>query len=166
VQALAGYDSRDVLGPEYGFLSGMVFYSFTGNVGGWSDTQAINVTHLSLSVLSPQAVRYNGTDIPLNFTLSKPVSQIMYSLDGHENVTIAGNTTLAGLFNGAHNVTVYAADEFGYIGASENAVFNVEVPVPTQEPEPFPTTLVMASIVVVAVAVCAGLIVYFKKHKR
>jgi hypothetical protein len=35
-----------------------------------------------------------------------------------------------------------------------------------QETEPFPTTLVIAASVIVIVAVGAGLLVYFKKHKR
>lgn len=36
-------------------------------------------------------------EIPLNFSLNEIASQISYSLDNQANVTILGNTTLAGL---------------------------------------------------------------------
>ena len=82
--------------------------------------------------------------------------QITYSLDGEETVTINGKTTLTGLANGDHNITVYAKDEAGNVG-SETTYFSVEVP--------FPTTMVIAPVASVAV-VGVGLLVYFKKHKR
>ena len=79
-------------------------------------------------------------------------------MDGNANVTmIGGNATLTGVAEGAHNITVYAADLAGNIGASENLHFSVEVP------KPFPTMLVAASTLSVAV-VSAGLLVYFKKR--
>jgi hypothetical protein len=58
-----------------------------------------------------------------------------YSLDGQETITITGNTTIAGLTNGLHNVTVYAKDTFENMGASETIYFSVAQPEPT-EPEP------------------------------
>jgi hypothetical protein len=80
-----------------------------------------------------------------------------YSLDGRETVKITGNTTLSGLSNGLHNVTVYAKDEFENTGASETISFSVEAP--------FPTTLVVASTASVA-AIGVGLLVYFRRRKR
>jgi hypothetical protein len=56
-----------------------------------------------------------------------------------------------------HNVTVYACDSAGNIGASDTIHFNVEVP--------FPTTLVIASIASAAV-MGIGLLVYYKKRGR
>jgi len=53
----------------------------------------------------------------LNYTVNEPVSKIFFVLDGQWNVTIAGNTTLAGLSNGVHNVTVYAWDDVGNVGS-------------------------------------------------
>jgi hypothetical protein len=108
-----------------------------------------------VSILSLENKTYSIASIPLNFTTNEPISQATYSLDGHENVTIAGNTTLTGLANGDHNVTVYATDEAGNIGASETIYFRVES---------FLTTLVLASVVTVAV-IGVGLLVYFKKRK-
>jgi hypothetical protein len=89
--------------------------------------------------------------------VNESVSKVTYSLDGHENVTITGNTTLNGLSNGAHNVIVYAQDNAGNIGAFETIYFSIS--------EPFPTTLVVATIVSVAV-VAAGLLLYFRKRRR
>ena len=93
----------------------------------------------------------------LNFTVSKPASWIGYSLDGQDNVTITGNTTLAGLSSGLHNVTVYAKDAFENEATSETITFNVE--------EPFPTVPVLAASAISIVAVAAGLL-YLKRRKR
>jgi hypothetical protein len=113
----------------------------------------------NISILSPESKAFNTSDVPLDFTVNEAFSQISYSLDGNENVTASGNMTLTRLSGGAHNVTVYATDEAGNIGASETIYFNVELP------EPFPTTMVIAALVIVAV-IGVGLIVYFKKRKR
>jgi hypothetical protein len=113
----------------------------------------------NISILSPEPKAYNTSDVPLDFTVNETASQITYSLDGQENITATGNMTLTRLSNGAHNVTVYAADEAGNMGASETATFTVAVP------EPFPTLLVVASAIIVAV-IGAGLLFYFKKRKH
>ena len=120
-------------------------------------TFTIDTTAPNVSVTSPQNKTYESFDVPLNFTLNELVSQIAYSLDGQDNVTVAGNTTLTDLPDGDHNVTVYAQDITGNVGASEILCFSVEVP------EPFPITLVAAASVSVAV-VGVSLLVYFKKR--
>ena len=61
----------------------------------------------------------------LNFSIPKPVVWTGYSIDGGENITIAGNTTLNGLTTGSHNMTVYAKDTSGNIGASETFKFEI-----------------------------------------
>ena len=71
--------------------------------------------------------------------MNKQVNWTGYSLDGGEPVTIGSNTTLEGLANGFHNVTVYAKDTFGNTGASETISFTVEVP------DTFPTTIAIIS---------------------
>ena len=70
-------------------------------------------------------------------------------------MAVAGNTTLTGLSNGEHSLTVYATDEAGNAGASETITFSVDVP--------FPATLVLASASGVSVVV-AGLLMYFKRR--
>lgn len=109
-------------------------------------------------VFPEENMAYPAGDVSLTFTVNRPVVELSYSLDGGANVSITGNTTLTGLTDGVHNVTVYAADSVGNVGASETVTFTIE-------PEPFPTTLVIASVISVAV-VGAGVLVYFKKRKH
>ncbi len=96
----------------------------------------------------------------LNFTLNETASCIAYSLDGDENVTIEGNTTLYGISAGLHSLTVYAWDSAGNVGASETVGFTVAVP--EQEPDAFPIVPVLA--VPVAVVAVVAAVVYVKKH--
>jgi hypothetical protein len=102
-------------------------------------------------------VSYSGAGVVLNFTLNKPASWIGYSLDGQDNVTVAGNVTLSGLSYGWHNLTVYAEDSLGNMGASETVHFNVASSL---------TTVVAVASGASAIAVAAGLLVYFKKFKK
>jgi hypothetical protein len=111
-----------------------------------------------ISVLSVENITYDKFDISLNFDVNEPVSQVTYSLDGQENMTISGNTTLTGLANGVHSVTVYAWDVAGNVGTSETTYFSVKVP------EPFPFVPVAAVSVVAVALVVAGLLVYHKKR--
>jgi hypothetical protein len=117
----------------------------------------LDTTPTSVSVLSVKNETHDKSEVPLEFTTNEPTSQITYSLDGQENVTIAGNTTLTGLSYGVHNVTVYAWDAAGNIGSSETITFT------TAKPQTFPATWATAAIVVIVVV---GLLVYFKKRKH
>jgi N-acetylneuraminic acid mutarotase len=113
-----------------------------------------------ISVLSPVNETYNNSNVPLVYTVDKPVDWTEYSIDGKPNETITGNTTMTRLSNGLHNLTIYAQDTFGNIGTSENITFRVEVP------EPFPTVPIAVASVAVVVVVCVGSLLYFKKRKR
>jgi len=117
----------------------------------------VDLTPPNISIVHPEAKAYKTSDVPLDFTVNETFSQISYSLDGHENVTAAGNITLTRLSGGAHNVTVYATDEAGNKGASETICFSVDVT--------FPTALVIASVITVVV-VSVVLLFYFKKRKH
>jgi hypothetical protein len=110
-----------------------------------------------IDVVSPRSQSYNESSVSLVFTVNKPVNWTDYSLDSGETVIVGGNATLEGLANGLHNVTVYAKDEFGNVGASEAVSFTVEVPFPGM-------MLVVAPVASVAV-VGAVLAIYFKKRK-
>jgi hypothetical protein len=136
----------------------MGFYRFMIN-GSSSVFFTTDTLPPNILVLSIENKTYTTNDVALNFTVDERASQITYSLNGQENVTIAGNTTLTGLPNGDYNLTVYATDGAGYVGASETMCFCVEVP------KPFPTTLVVASTVSVAL-VGVGLLAYLKKHNH
>lgn len=100
---------------------------------------------------------YDTSNVSLTLTTNEPVSQVLYSLDEHANVTVAGNTTLTDLSNGIHNITVYAWDTAGNVGSLETVTFTVA------KPEPFPIIPVIASIAPIAI-VSAGLFAYFKKR--
>jgi hypothetical protein len=119
-----------------------------------------------IAVLSPENKTYASGNVSLIFTVNKPVVWMGYRLDGQETVTISGNTTLAELTSGLHNVTVYAKDAFENSGASETITFTITKPEPSiTKPEPFPTTWLAATIVSVAV-VSVGILVYFRKRRR
>jgi len=106
-------------------------------------------------ILSLGNKTYYTTDIPLNLIVNEPDSQITYDLDGQENMTFVGNTTLTNLSYGEHNVMVYAKDVAGNVAVS-TIRFNTE---------PFPTTLVMSTGISLAI-IGVGLLVYFKKRKH
>ena len=112
----------------------------------------------SIDVVSPVNQTYNASDVSLIFTVNKPSFWLGYSLNGKENVTINGNTTIDGLSSGLYSLTVYANDTFGNMGASETIGFSVEVR--------FPTVLVVAASVASVIIAGVGLLVYFKKRKH
>ena len=102
----------------------------------------------------------NFTDIALNFTVDEPVFSVRYVLDGGVPVEVSGNTTIAGLAVGAHNITVFGFDASGNIGTSETLYFTIA------EPAPFPTIPVAAASGVSVAVVGVGLLMYFKKRKH
>ena len=122
----------------------------------------------NISIMAPENKTYEPRDVPLNFTLSEPASQITYSLDGQNNITINENTTLTCLSPGNHNITVYATDKAGNKGVSETITFTIAKlePQPDLKPESIPRLPVAVAVAVVAVATGAGLLVYFKKRKH
>jgi hypothetical protein len=143
---------------EYGKYWGETFHFTTFTITGSSSISfTIDTIPPVISALSVQNRTYSTSDVPLNVTVNEPVSQITYSLDGQENVTTAGNTTLADLSVGTHNITVYAWDTAGNVGASETITFTVT---------PFPTVPVAAASMASIAVVVAGLLVCFKKRKR
>lgn len=114
-----------------------------------------------LSLDSPTSGNYSLGEVSLNFTVSRAVNWSGYSLDGQENVTVSGNTTIAGLANGKHNITIYAKDEFGNVVSSETRFFDIEVP------EPFSTVPIVATLSASSVAIiCVGVFFYLRKRKH
>jgi len=122
----------------------------------------LKTTPPKITLLSPLNQTYNQTTVSLTFSVDKPVDWIDYSLDGQQNATVIGNSTL-NVSQGLHNVTIYANDTFGNIGASETISFNVSIPEP--DSEPFPIVPVAAAIVI-AVAVAAGLLLTLRKRRK
>jgi hypothetical protein len=118
-----------------------------------------------VDTISPQVVvldldnrTFSASEVPLSFTVDETVSEITYCLDGQENVTITGNTTLTSLSNDEHDLVVYAADVAGNLGSSRTINFSITL---------FPTSLVIASSITVAVVLVGlGLLLYGIKRKR
>jgi hypothetical protein len=123
----------------------------------------LDSTTPNVSFLSTEKT-YTTSEFPLNFTVNEAVCKISYVLDGQKNVTVAGNTTLANLPYGEHNVTVYATDNVGNI-ASETIIFTIAEP-EAEEPKPFPTVLVATAAGASAAIIAAVLLVYFRRRKR
>jgi hypothetical protein len=122
----------------------------------------VDDTAPAVSVMAPENITYDAAEIQLNFTVNEQVSWMGYSLDSQPKVQIAGNTTLTGLSNGAHNLTVYAKDIAGNNGVSEIVYFRVEIPFST-----IPLAVVSAATVaLVGALIGVGLLIHFKKRGK
>ncbi len=100
-----------------------------GNMGSSTTVYfTIDTVLPSIAVLSPQNTTYTTGSVSLSFTIDETASWMSYSLDGQANVTIAGNTTLAGLSDGTHSLVVYAGDMAGNEGSSETVHFTIQTP--------------------------------------
>ena len=110
-----------------------------------------------ITILSPQNVTYNSSDVKLTCLFTEDISKASYCLDGNKNVTFVGDIILDNLPAGEHELVIYVQDLAGNIGVSEKTYFSIT--------EPFPTTLAVTSIAVIAV-IGMGILVYFKKYKK
>jgi parallel beta-helix repeat protein len=117
------------------------------------------ITPPIISVLSPLKQIYSTSNVSLAFSINKPVSWMGFSLDGKQNVTITGNSTIANMTNGVHSVTFYANDTFGNMSHSE-ITFTIAVP------NSFPIAFVAAVFVIATVAIIACLLVYHKRKAK
>lgn len=79
-----------------------------------------------ISILYPKNATFRSGNLPLVLNLNKPAC-VSYSLDGHSNVTVAGNVMLSHLTVGQHNITVYAYDVSGN-STFEEATFLITFP--------------------------------------
>ena len=80
----------------------------------WVETIPPEVT-----IISPEEGRtYDTASVDLTYTINEPTIWVGYSLDGAENVTLIGNTTLERLKNEPHNLTIYAEDLAGNVGSN------------------------------------------------
>jgi hypothetical protein len=135
------------------------FY-FEGTTSDWSETVTFtyDITPPEISILFPQKQDYFTSDVDLTFLADEPLNQIAYILDGGEKTLILGNTTLTGLSDGTHNVTVYGWDSVGNEGTSTTLTFEVKSALLTE--------IIVIATVVSIVLVGIGLLLYFKKRKR
>ncbi|MCW4008593.1 MAG: kelch repeat-containing protein [Candidatus Bathyarchaeota archaeon] len=109
-----------------------------------------------IKIISPANQVYNESSVALVFAVDKPAAWMGYSLDGRDVVMVAGNITLSELQNGAHNLTVYATDQYGNTGVSETVCFRVETPQP----------LLILLIAVASAVATAGVITYVFHYRK
>jgi hypothetical protein len=78
---------------------------------GYSGKIFFTIEHsIDVSLPSLRNNTCTNSTVPLDFIINKPFIKIIYDLDG-KNVTINGNTTLTGLPDGLHKLTIYVWDE-------------------------------------------------------
>lgn len=132
-----------------------------------ADSIPVDSTPPIITYVSLENAIYNRSDIPLNFTVDEATSRVAYSLDGKDNVTVAGNTTLTNVTVGAHNLTVYAWDTAENVAASKTVNFEVDdlTAASLSSSESFLLVLVVAAPLAVAIVFILGMLFYIKRRK-
>jgi hypothetical protein len=112
-------------------------------------------------VLPPENVSSTSA-IPLNLTVNEAYSKISYNLNGQQNVTVSGNSTITPLPAGQYNVTFYVWDTAGNIGTSESTDFTVaEIP---QTAETANSSLLLPVAAALSTVIIIGIVWLFKRH--
>ncbi len=86
-----------------------------------------------------------------------------YSIDGRQNETVVGNSTISNLMGGNHNVTVYANDTFGNMGVSQTITFIVEKP---QIEIVGSTNIIIILAVPVALVCIITVLLLYRRHRK
>jgi hypothetical protein len=87
-------------------------------------------TEINFQIQAPAALliqknsSYASDSIPLELTVSEPAC-LFCSVDNQANYTIVGNTTLNGLSDGLHNVTIFARNDAGSWCTSNTIGFEI-----------------------------------------
>ena len=115
---------------------------------------------LHIVILSPENTTYSTTEIPLNLIVSQQMKWLGYRLDSQAYATISGNTTLTGLAQGTHSLTVYGNTMEGALASSETIVFNVKAPGSSAI---VPVAAISVSLISI---VAVGLLLYRRKRPR
>jgi parallel beta-helix repeat protein len=123
--------------------------------------RGVDIAPPIITVVAPENTTYAVNNVTLSFAVNEPTSWIGYSLDGQQNTTITGNTTLVALADGQHTLVICAQDITGNTGVSGTVYFSVEVP----QPEQFPWWLIITVVAVIGV-MAAVLILYRAKSKK
>jgi hypothetical protein len=125
-----------------------------------------------LVILSPQNQTFTTAEVPLTFVVNEPILHAHYMLDREDpflflsgETELTGNSTLTGLSNGIHNITVTLVTAKGSTSQTTHFTINTDETSTTNNPNPTIPTVVAGSIGATA-AVGFSLMVYFKKRKR
>ncbi len=140
------------LSYKWFFISSSVTICFT-----------IDRTPPTVSFLPPENVSSTSA-VPLNLTINESYSKIAYSLNGQQNVTVIGNSTIPYLPSGIHNISFYVWDIAGNIGTSETANFSVTEMLQTAKRADnflfLPTAAAFSTVVIV------GIVLLFKRRRN
>jgi hypothetical protein len=127
-----------------------------------------------LLILSPQNQTYTTAELPLTFTINEPIMHAHYMLDRNDpfvflsgETELTGNSTLTGLSNGVHNITVTVVTERG--SASQTTYFSINIDDENENAsttDPIPTIPVVAGSIGGIATVGVSLLFYFKKRRR
>jgi hypothetical protein len=109
---------------------------------------------------SPRNETYYTLEVPLDFVVNEPATQLSYVLDSKNSVVIVGNETLRDLSYGTHKITLSAVDLAGNVGFSKTVTFTVEE---TWFPWILPIAVILVIIVVVVFVVLFG---YLSKNRK
>jgi hypothetical protein len=125
-----------------------------------------------VTILSPQNKTYTATEVPLIWACDEQKIVADYMIDFlsqiplyayytlSENEYLPGNTTLTGLTNGTHTLTVNVITERGSASQTVHFTVSIEEQLP---PEPFPTTLLVIASVIISGALFAVFLLV-RKH--
>jgi len=144
------YMNEEELSYKSFFISSTAIISFT-----------IDCTAPTVSVLPLENVS-SASPIPLNVIVDEPYSKIAYSLNGQQNVTVSGNSTIPYLPAGQYNVTFYVCDIAGNIGTSGTANFTVAEILQTTGPPD--GSLLLAVAATLSTVVIIGIVLLFKRR--
>jgi hypothetical protein len=86
----------------------------------------VDLTPPQIFITSPLNKSYSEQRIRLNFTVDESTSWIGYSLDGNDNITITGNSSLYSLPDGSYSIVIYTNDTAGNMGISETVWFTID----------------------------------------
>lgn len=124
-------------------------------------TVPYSATPPSITMTSPLGMQYNQSSVLLDFRVDKAPAWMGYSLDGARNITVSDNTTITGIPNGAHTLTVYVNDSLGNVGSAV-VQFSVNTPSSTASSQKYLPTILVTVLAIVTVIVG---VVYFRKRK-
>ena len=131
----------------------------TDSLGNTGTSQTVHFTidnaAPTITILTPISQTYSSADIILTFVVDKPVTQVSYSLNEQPVVSITGNITIPALPDGNHVIVVYAVDELGNSGISDEISFTIST---------FPTLWVAIAFVIIIILITSGYLVI--KHKK
>jgi hypothetical protein len=131
------------------------------------DTHYKHWTPPELMLLCPLNKTYTSTELQLTFATNETILSANYLLDNRGGNAsqylrgLIGNTTLTGLSNGIHKLTVTVWTERGL--ASQSIFFTVAQE--TENQQSFPA-LMITMVAVTGAVVAVGALVYFKKLKK